>query len=314
MTATAEPRAGSSTATAIAGLPLRSAVIAAAGCAGSGRELARFADLSSFGAVVTRSITLTARAGGPPPRLVESPSGLINAIGLPGPGVEDFCAHELPWLVAHGAVVVVSIWGERPADYVVVAQELRQVPGVAAIEINLSNPVAERSPLAEEPGAAAGVVHQVRRSTPSDVPVIAKLGLDGDVVAMSRAVAGAGADAVCLINAVRALALDPVLGRPALGSRFGGLSGPAIRPLTLRAVYEAHAAVPQVTIVASGGVMTGGDALEMILAGASAVAVGTALLNDPAAGERITDELGELLAARGATVADLVGLAHGGAE
>lgn len=317
MTATADPSTSSGSgrwpqlATNIAGLPLHNAVVAASGCAGSGRELARFTDLDRFGAVITRSVTLSPRAGGPSPRLVESPSGLVNAIGLPGPGIEAFCEDELPWLVGTGAVVIVSIWGERAGDYAAVAQELRQAPGVAAIEVNLSNPVAQRIASAEEPGDAAGVVHQVRRHTAGGVPVLAKLGVDGgDTVTMARAVVNAGADALSLINAVRAMVVDPGAGRPALGSGFGGLSGPAIRPLALRAVWDVHAALPQVPIVASGGVMSGADALEMVLAGACAVAVGTALLNDPVSGERIAAELAGLLAARGASVPELVGAGH----
>lgn len=293
----------------LAGLPLANAVLAASGCAGTGRELARFTDLSALGAVVTRSVTLEPRAGGASPRLVESPSGLVNAIGLPGPGVDGFLADELPWLQRAGAVVVVSVWAEHPGDVAKVAQRLRHVDGIAAIEVNLSNPAG--TPARDEVSAAAGVVHQVRRNTAAGVPVFAKLGADaGDLVAVARSVIAAGADGLSLINAVRAVAVDAQLCRPALGGVFGGLSGPAIRPIALRAVWEVHDQLPTVPIVAAGGVTTGTDALEMILAGASAVAVGTALLHDPSAGTRITAELAHLIAERRTTVAALRGAAH----
>lgn len=267
-----------------AGLHLSSPVLVASGCAGSGAELQRFTPLSGFGAVVTRSITLAARPGGRLPRLVESPSGIVNSLGLPGPGVEDFVERELPELVATGATVIVSVWGESPADYGKVAQRLRQVDGIAGIEVNVSHP--------SEPGSdAAAAVHQVRRNSATATPVIAKLGGES-VVPTARACVAAGADAVALINAVPAVPMTS--SGPALGGVLGGLSGPAIQPIALRAVWQVHDALPELPIVGCGGITTGTDAARFLAAGASAVAVGSALLTDPSAGTRIAAELAGL--------------------
>ncbi len=297
----------------IAGARFPRPVFAASGCAGSGRELVGHCDLRDFGAIITRSITPTPRAGLRPPRLAETPSGLINALGLPGPGIEQFLAEELPWLVDHGATVIVSIAADSGPDFARIAQRLRQAPGVAAVEVNLSYPVSDlaRRPFAMDPNAAAGVVHVVRRNTAAGVPVFAKLAGDTtDIVAVARACANGGADGLSLINAVRGLGIDSAAARPSLGAAVGWLSGPAIKPIALRAVWEVHAELPAVPIIASGGVQTGVDALEMIMAGASAVAVGSALLTDPSAGARVGRELAELVARRGADLSALIGCAH----
>lgn len=267
-----------------AGLRLSSPVLVASGCAGTGAELQRFTSLSDLGAVVTRSITLSARPGGPLPRLVESPSGIVNSLGLPGPGVEDFVGRELPELLAAGATVIVSVWGESAAEYGKVAQRLRQVPGVAGIEVNVSHP-------AEPAVDAAAAVHQVRRNSAPATPVIAKLGPEA-VVATARACAAAGADAVALINAVPAVPMTSA--GPALGAVLGGLSGPAIQPIALRAVWQVHEAIPDLPIVGCGGITTGTDAARFRAAGATVVAVGSALLTDPSAGARVAAELAEL--------------------
>jgi dihydroorotate dehydrogenase (NAD+) catalytic subunit len=299
--------------TELAGIDLATPVIAAAGCAGTGRELARNADLRDFAAVVTRSITGEPQAGLAPPRLAETPSGLVNALGLPGPGIEEFLERELPWLLRAGATVIVSIAAATAADFGRIAQRLRQAEGITAVEVNLSNPIVAEGTrsFAMDASAAAGVIHAVRRNTAAAVPVFAKLAGDcTDVVAVARACAAGGADGVSLINAVRGMGIDVATGRPALGTAIGGLSGPAIKPIALRAVWEVYAALPDLPIIASGGVQTGVDALEMIMAGARAVAVGTALLTDPASGARIRDELAALVAADGRHVGELVGCAH----
>ncbi|MEI2717217.1 MAG: hypothetical protein V9E98_09510 [Candidatus Nanopelagicales bacterium] len=285
----------------LAGVPLSSPVLAAAGCAGSGAEMQRVTDLSVLGAVITRSVTGAPRAGTPLPRLVESPSGLVNALGLPGPGVDRFVDEELPELMATGATVIVSIWADSTAEHGRIAQRLRQIQGIAAIEVNLSHPSGGTA----DPAA---VIHQVRRNTAAPVPVLAKLGSDV-TVPLARSCVAAGADGLSLINAVPAVAIDAAAGHPALGTVPGGLSGPAIRPIALRAVWQVHEAIPEIPIVASGGVTTGADALEFLLAGATAVAVGTALLNDPGAGPRIADELHTLVAGR--TLSQIRGTAHG---
>ncbi len=297
----------------LAGQHFANRVFAAAGCAGTGRELPPQADLAGLGAVITRSITPEARAGLAAPRIAETPSGLVNALGLPGPGVEGFLTDELPWLVEHGAAVIVSIAAESAADYARLAQRLRQITGIVAVEVNLSNPVTDsgRLPVAMDAGLAGGVVHAVRRNTAAGIPVLAKLAGDTtDVVAVARSCAGAGADGVSLINAVRGMGIDVATGQPSLGAWLGGLSGPAIKPIALRAVWEVHAALPELPIIASGGVRTGTDAAEMMMAGASAVSIGTALLTDPAAGTRIREELAAIAAQRVGGYAGLLGCAH----
>jgi dihydroorotate dehydrogenase (NAD+) catalytic subunit len=247
------------------------------------------------------------------PRLAETPSGVINAVGFPGPGVEDFVAVELPWLVEHDIPVVASIVADTAAEYGRIAQLLRQVPGILAIEVNLSNPVTQpgRQAFSMNAAAAAGVVHVVRRNTATSMPVFAKLSGDTtDIVDVAQSCVHAGAAALSLINAVRAVGIDTRRNRPALATPIGGLSGPAIKPIALRAVWEVHAQMPDVPIIASGGVATATDALEMLLAGASAVAIGSALLSDPAAGHRIAAGLQELLVQRDTTAAEVRGAAH----
>ena len=298
----------------LAGIPLRSPVLVAAGCAGSGRELARFTDLRGFGAVVTRSITADPRPGRPAPRIAETPSGLLNAVGLPGPGIEDFVIDELPWLMSATDNVIVSLAADTVAEYGRLASQLRQVTDVAGIEINLSSPVLDAGvlPFSTDASGSAAVVHAVRRNTSLNFPVLAKLSGDvADVVPVARACVEAGADALSLINAVRGLEIDVVAAAPVLGARVGGLSGPAIRPIAMKAVWDTHAALPTVPIVASGGVVDGESALEMIMAGATAVAVGSALISDPKAGERITAELADLVQRSGEQFSDLIGSAHG---
>ena len=299
--------------TTLADITLRSPVLVAAGCAGSGRELARFTDLRGFGAVVTRSITADPRSGRPAPRIAETPSGLLNAVGLPGPGIDDFVTNELPWLMAATENVIVSLAADTVAEYGRLASQLRLVNGLAGIEINLSSPVLDAGvlPFSTDASGSAAVVHAVRRNTSSSVPVFAKLSGDvADVVPVARACVDAGANALSLINAVRGLDIDVATAAPVLGARVGGLSGPAIRPIAMKAVWDTHAALPTVPIVASGGVLDGESALAMIMAGATAVAVGSALISDPQAGERITVELADLVARRGSRMSDLVGVAH----
>ncbi len=289
-------------------------IMTAAGCGGTGRELGRFADLSKLGAFVTPSITPLPRAGRPAPRLTETPSGVLGAIGLQGPGVEAFADRDLPWLAGQGARVIVSIAGGSTDEYAEVASALAGAPAVIAVEINTSCPnVGDRgSMFAAHPSAAAELVRAVRARTPRDVPVLAKLSADvTDVVGVAMACADAGADGLTLINTLHGMAVDTTTMRPRLSGVTGGLSGPAIRPVAVRCVYQVHAALPEVPIVGVGGVRTGLDALELILAGASAVGVGTAILHDPSACLRVLRELDTALKERGVDrLADVVGLAH----
>ncbi|MBO3745508.1 dihydroorotate dehydrogenase [Streptosporangiaceae bacterium NEAU-GS5] len=289
-------------------------VLTASGCAGMGRELAQFADLTRLGAFATRSITMAPRAGRPTPRMAETPSGLLNSVGLQGPGIEAFLEEELPWLAGHGVRTIVSIGGGSVAEFAALARRLADATGVTAIEVNLSCPnIEDRGRLfARDGSSAAEVVAAVRGATRYDVPVIAKLAPDvADVVAVARSCVDGGADALSMINTPQGMAIDVDAMRPALAAGSGGLSGPAVRPLAVRCVWQVHAALPGVPIIGMGGVLTGRDALELILAGACAVAVGTALFHDPNACPRILRELEDLLHERGFDrLADAVGLAH----
>ncbi|MEV7802567.1 dihydroorotate dehydrogenase [Microbispora sp. NPDC088329] len=300
--------------TYLAHVELPNPVLTASGCGGTGRELAQFSDVHRLGAFVTRSITMAPRAGRPTPRMAETPSGLLNAVGLQGPGVEAFLERELPWLAERGARTVVSIGGGTVTEYTALARRLAGAAGITAVEINLSCPnVEDRGRVFARDGAAAAeVVASVRAATPYEVPVIAKLSPDvADVVAVARACVDGGADALAMINTPVGMSIDVDTMRPALAAGTGGLSGPAVRPLAVRCVWQVHAALPGVPIVGMGGVTTGRDALELILAGACAVAVGTALFHDPYACPRVLRELEELLQERGFDrLADVVGLAH----
>lgn len=300
--------------TNLAGVRLPDPVLTASGCSAAGRELAPFVDLSRIGAVVTKSIMLEPRSGRATPRMAETPSGMLNSIGLQGPGVEEFVAKDLRWLRDRGVRTVVSIAGGSVAEYQKVAARLRHEPGIAAIEVNISCPNVESrgQVFACDPFSSASVVSVVRRNTAPGVPVLAKLSPDvTDIVAIARAVVEAGADGVSLINTLLGMVIDPDTMRPMLGGMTGGLSGPAIRPVAVRAVWQVAAAMPGLPILGMGGIQTGRDAFEFILAGASAVSVGTALFHDPAALAKVSSQLRGLLAERGiARLTDAVGLGH----
>jgi len=289
-------------------------VLTASGCAAAGRELDQFFDVAGLGAVVTKSIQREARSGRATPRMAETPSGMLNSIGLQGPGIDGFLEHDLPWLAQRGARAMVSIAASSVEDYVELAHRLRGAPGLTALEVNISCPnVADRGLVfACDPAAAAEVVAAVRRSTSPSVPVFAKLSADvTDIVAVARSCVDAGADGLSMINTLLGMALDLDTMRPALAGITGGLSGPAIRPVAVRCVWQVHAAMPEVPIVGMGGVRSGLDALELVLAGASAVAVGTAVFNDPGAPPRVLRELAAALAERGFDrLTDAVGYAH----
>ena len=304
--------------THIAGLELPNPLTTASGCAAAGRELHQFFDVASLGAVVTKSILLAPRSGRPTPRMAETPSGMLNSIGLQGPGIDGFLDTDLPWLAEHGARAVVSIAGGSVEDYTTLAQRLRRHDGVAAVEVNISCPNVENRGLvfACDPMAAADVVSAVRRNTAPGVPVLAKLSPDvTDIVAVARACVDAGADGLSMINTLLGMVIDTDTLRPALAGMTGGLSGPAVRPVAVRCIWAVHAALPGVPIVGMGGVRTGLDALELVLAGAAAVSVGTVTFHDPNAPVRILRELREALALRGfERFADAVGYAHRGPD
>jgi dihydroorotate dehydrogenase (NAD+) catalytic subunit len=300
--------------TNIAGLGLPNPILTASGCAAAGRKRQKFFDVATLGAVVTKSILLDPRAGRATPRMAETASGMLNSIGLQGPGVEAFVAHDLPWLVERGARAIVSIAGGSVQDYYRLAQRLSDVPGISALEVNISCPnVEDRGHVfACHADSAASVISAVRRATDPAIPVLAKLSPDvTDIVEIATAVVDAGADGLSMINTLLGMAIDPITLRPVLAGVTGGLSGPAIRPVAVRCIWQVHAALPTVPIVGMGGVRTGRDALELVLAGASAVSVGTAIFNDPHAPVRILHELEAALTERGfARFADAIGYAH----
>ncbi|MBB6172508.1 dihydroorotate dehydrogenase (NAD+) catalytic subunit [Nocardiopsis mwathae] len=300
--------------TRLSNVELENPVVTAAGCAGSGRELAQYFDISRIGAVTTKSVMLEPRAGRPAPRVAETPSGMLSATGLQGPGVDVLLQRDLPWLISRGGRAVVSVAGGGAGEYAELARRISDAPGVDLIEVNLScpNPAGQGRHFADDPEEAARVVRAVRSHTRSEVPVFAKLAPDvPDLVGLAAACVEARADGLSMVNAVRGMAIDPRTLRPAVAGGMGGLSGPAIRPIAVGCVYEVHAALPQVPIIGMGGVRTGSDVLEFLAAGASAVAVGTVNFADPSACVRILRELEEMLIDRGVTrVADLIGSAH----
>ena len=291
-----------------------SPIFTASGCAGSGRELAQFIPLSELGAVVTKSIALKPRSGRATPRMAETPSGMLNSIGLQGPGVDQFLAQDVPWLLEQGARVVVSISGETVEEYASLARRVKGVAGISGLEVNISCPNVENRGLvfACDPSATREVVSSIRRNVGGEFPVIVKLSPDvTDIVAIARECVNAGADGLALINTVLGMVIDLKTKKPKLAGKTGGLSGPAIRPIAVRAIYQVHAAFPNTPILGMGGVMSGRDALEMIYAGASGVSIGTANFADPSATVRIKNELTGLLNEAGfASLLDAVGVAH----
>lgn len=286
----------------------------ASGCASSGKELAQFFPLREIGAVVTKSIMLKPRAGRPTPRMAETPSGMLNSIGLQGPGIDTFLIEDIPWLASQGARIIVSIAGETAEEYAVLARKIRGVSGISALEVNISCPNVENRGLvfACDPNSAAEVVKSVRGIIGGDLPILAKLTPDvTNIAQIAGSVINAGADGIAMINTVLGMVINTDTMKPHLGGRTGGLSGPAIRPIAVRAIYQVREALPNVSILGMGGVASGKDAFEMLLAGASGVSVGTASFGDPSAVYRIQQELREILISKGfASVKDAVGYAH----
>ena len=289
-------------------------IFTASGCASSGKELAQFFPLKDIGAVVTKSVMTKPRHGRPTPRMAETPSGMLNSIGLQGPGIDAFLANDVPWLISQGARVIVSIAGETADEFAVLARKIRATGGISAIEVNISCPNVENRGLvfATDCDTSARVIDSVRKIIGGEIPIIAKLTPDvTDIVSVAKAVSDSGADAVALINTLLGMVINVDSMRPHLGGKTGGLSGPAIRPVAVRAIYQVHSALPQLPILGMGGVASGRDAFEMILAGASGVSVGTANFGNPTAAISIQRELGELLAAKGfASLRQAVGYAH----
>ncbi|MBM3704271.1 MAG: dihydroorotate dehydrogenase [Actinobacteria bacterium] len=291
-------------------------ILTASGCAANGKELSAFFPLEEIGAVVTKSVMNHPRSGRATPRMAETPSGMLNAIGLQGPGIDNFLREDLPWLVEHGARTIVSIAGESVEEFAALSRKVRNAPGVSALEVNISCPNVENRGLvfACDRSSAREVIEAVKRSVGNSLPIIAKLSPDvTDIVSIAEEVVSAGADGLAMINTLLGMVINTETMRPHLANKTGGLSGPAIRPVAVRAIYQVHQAMPKVPIVGMGGVLTGNDAFELVLAGASAISIGTATFHDPSAPVRIKDELEELLISRGFTrFSDAVGYAHRG--
>ncbi len=297
----------------VAGVRMRNPVMAASGTFGYGREYAGLVDLGRLGALVVKGTSLEPWPGNPPPRTVETPAGMLNSIGLENPGLDHLLREDLPWLRAQGVPVVVNVVGRTAREYAEMARRLDGVPGVAALEANISCPNVEEGGLAfgADPDEAAALVEGMRRAT--SLPLIVKLTPNvTDITAVARRVVEAGADAVSLINTLVGMAIDVETRRPVLARGTGGLSGPAIRPVALAMVYRVAQAV-EVPVIGMGGIWDGRDAVEFILAGASAVAVGTATFVDPGRPLRIVEEIAAYMSGHGyERVEDMVGLANPG--
>jgi dihydroorotate dehydrogenase (NAD+) catalytic subunit len=291
----------------VAGVALSSPVLTASGCFGSGQEMSRFVDLTALGAVVCKTVTLKPRRGIAPPRGAETPSGMLNAIGLQNPGVDAFIAKDLTWLDRRNIPAIASIGGQSVGEYVACVERLRDAPGLVAIELNLSCPNLEDRGFMFGLSAArtAEVCAAVKDAAP--VPVLAKLSPDvTDLVEIAEAAVRAGADGLSLINTTLGMAIDVRTMRPMLSTGTGGLSGPAIRPIAVRCVWQVHQAMPHAPIVGMGGIATPEDAIEMILAGATAIAVGTANFWNPRATEEIRDGIDAFMRTRGITSLDQI--------
>ena len=295
---------------------LRHAVMTASGTAGHADELAAYGALDTLGAVVVKSLSIMPWAGNPAPRVHPVAQGMLNAVGLQGPGMDAWLRDDLPRLAARGADVVVSVWGRSLDEYRDVARALANGLGdgphpIVAVEVNLSCPnMNGHGIFAHDADLSAAVIASVVGEV--SLPVWAKLSPNTDrMVAIAGRVRDAGADAVTLINTVLAMALDPETGRPALGNGGGGLSGRAIHPVAVRAVHDVRAAYPDLPIVGVGGVADGWSAAELIMAGADAVQVGTATFADPAAPFQVARDLEAWLRTHGhRSIGSLRGLAH----
>lgn len=289
-------------------LTLKNPVLTASGTFGYVREMASFVRIERLGGVIPKTVTFRPRAGNPTPRTVETASGLLNAIGLDNDGIGHFLEHHLPFLRTVGTAVIANIAGEDEDQFVTMAAMLENQPGLAAVELNISCPnVSHGLDLGIDAGAVGRLVKRVREVC--SLPVIAKLTPNvTDVAPIAEAAANAGADAVSLVNTFRGMAVDWRRRRPILANDVGGLSGPAIKPMALRMVWEVARALPGLPIIGIGGIANADDALDFLVAGASAVQVGTATFYDPVASERILDDLARLLAEAGVnSVRDLVG-------
>ncbi|PLR84148.1 dihydroorotate dehydrogenase [Bacillus canaveralius] len=277
------------------GLELKNPVMPASGCFGFGREYSQFYDLNELGAIMIKATTAEARFGNPTPRVAETPSGMLNAIGLQNPGLEKVISEELKWLEQFSTPIIANVAGSTEEDYIAVAKEISKVSNVHALELNISCPNVKTG------GIAFGTIPEVAKSLTkkvkevSEVPVYVKLSPNvTNIVEMAHAVADGGADGLTMINTLLGMRIDLKSGTPILANKTGGLSGPAIKPVALRMIYEVSQKV-SLPIIGMGGIATAEDVIEFFLAGASAVAVGTANFIDPFVCLKIIADLPELV-------------------
>jgi dihydroorotate dehydrogenase (NAD+) catalytic subunit len=277
---------------------MQNPVMTGSGTFGYAEEFEKYFDLNRLGAVVVKTITRLPRAGNPPPRVVETPAGMLNAIGLQNVGIEGFIRDKLPYLRRLAPPLIVNVAGESVEDFRELTKRISDQDGVAGIELNVSCPnVAGGLDFSSDPQLAHRVVRAAREATP--LPLIPKLSPNvTDIVTIARAVAEAGADAISLINTLVGMAVDVRTRRPKIGNVTGGLSGPAIRPIAVRMVWQVARAV-RLPVIGMGGIVTAEDALEFLIAGATAVAVGTANFIDPEAPVRVIEGLEQYCAANG---------------
>lgn len=291
----------------IAGIKMKTPVMTGSGTFGFGEEFSDFVDLNQLGAIVVKGTTLKPRSGNEGVRIAETPSGMLNCIGLENPGVEYFLTDILPRIAQYDAPIIVNISGSTVEEYGLLAKML-DVPGVAAIELNVSCPNVREGGIVfgTDPQSAAAVVRAAKANTKK--PVILKLSPNvTDITIMAKAVEAAGADAISMINTLIGMAIDVKTWKPVLGNIIGGLSGSAVKPVALRLVWQVAQCV-KIPIIGMGGIMTAEDAVEFLLAGASAVAVGTANFVNPSAAQDIADGIDDYLVARKLTnVSQLVG-------
>ena len=292
----------------LAGVKMKNPVVVASGTFGFGREYGQFYNLNELGGICCKGLTLHRREGNPPPRIAETPMGILNSVGLQNPGVDAFIEHELPELKKHDLAIIANISGNTPEEYGIMCEKL-SAAGVDMIEVNISCPNVKAGGLAygTRPELAAEVT-EVAKAHAGKVPVMVKLSPNvTDITEIAKAVEGAGADAVSLINTLRGMRIDLNTRRPILKMNTGGLSGPAVLPVAVRMVWEVANAV-KIPILGMGGVSKGEDAAQMMLAGATAVAVGTALFADPYAPLTVRDGLEKIAARQGlSAVSQLTG-------
>jgi dihydroorotate dehydrogenase (NAD+) catalytic subunit len=296
--------------TSVGALALKNPVLTASGCFGYGLEFDDFFDVATLGGICTKGLSLLPRPGNPPARICETPAGMLNAIGLANVGVEAFCNDKLPTLRQRGVTVIANVFATSIDDFVALAKRLDAETGIAAIELNVSCPNVTHGGIefGRDPKMAAQVTAAVRAAT--KLPLWVKMSPEaGDLSGVALACESEGADAICAINTIRGMVIDVDKMRPKLGNRTGGLSGPAIRPIAVRMVYDL-VSVLKIPVVGIGGITSARDALEFLLAGAKAVEVGTASFQDPAAARRIADGIAAYCLAHDVAVEQLIGKAR----